>query len=128
MGIFKIVAIGIIAVSIIVVLKDQRPEIAILLSVATSIILLIYIINYLSEIVISFTNIVDKTGVDFSLFSSIVKIIGVGYITEFASNIASDAGSKSIANKILFGGKVMIMVLALPIVDSIIDIIIGILK
>lgn len=128
MSIFKIVSVAIIAVSIIVILKEQKPEIAMLLGVATSIILLIMIVNYLAEVIISFNNIVDKTGVDFVLFSSVLKIIGVGYITEFASNIAEDAGSKSIANKILFGGKVVIMVLALPIVNSLIDIVIGILK
>lgn len=127
MSIFKIIAIGIISVSIIVLIKESKPELAIMVSVCASIVLLILIINALSDVVIYFTEIVDKTGISYTLFVCILKIIGIGYITEFAANICEDSGNKSIANKIQFGGKVVIMIVSLPIIQGLIDIITGLL-
>jgi stage III sporulation protein AD len=127
MDIFKIVAVGVVSTAIITMLKQIKPELSLLLSVAASIIILIMIINELSEVIMSFNIIAEKTGLNGGLFSAIIKIIGVGYITEFASGICGDAGSKSVGDKILLGGKIIIMILALPIVTSLIDIIVKIL-
>jgi stage III sporulation protein AD len=74
-----------------------------------------------------FDILVLKTGIDKDLFSSILKIIGIGYITEFSANICVDSGSSSIGDKILLAGKVVILVLSLPIITSLINIIVEIM-
>jgi len=125
MDIIKIAAIGIIASIIIVILKQDKPEIAILIGVAASICILIILVNYLTDVIGLFYLIVQKTGIDDSLFSGIIKIIGVGYITEFASGICEDSGNKSLAEKISLGGKIVILVLSLPILVAVIDVIIN---
>lgn len=127
MDIIKIAAIGIIASIIIVILKQDKPEIAILIGVAASVCILILLINYLTEVIGLFTLIVDKTGIDTSLFSGIIKIIGVGYITEFAAGICEDSGNKGLGEKISLGGKVIILVLSLPILIAVIDVIINLI-
>lgn len=127
MDIFKIVAVGIVSAAVITMVKQVKPELSILVTVAASIVLLIMIINTLTDVIMSFAMIAEKTGLQSGLFSGVLKIIGVGYITEFAANICDDAGNKSIGEKILLGGKVIIMILALPVITSLIDIIIEIL-
>ena len=61
------------------------------------------------------------------IFSSILKIIGIGYLTEFANGICVDSGAKSIGDKLQFAGKVVILLLALPILENLIEIIAEIL-
>ena len=64
---------------------------------------------------------------DKSIFSNILKIMGVGYLAEFANNICIDGDCKSIGAKIIFAGKIAIMILALPIIKTLVNLIAEIL-
>lgn len=127
MGILEIVALGIIATITVVLLKETKPEIAALVGLGAGIIIIITVLDSLFEIIYAFYNIAEQTGIDKGIFSSVLKIIGIGYISEFSSNICADAGVKSIGDKISFASKVIIMLLALPIMQSLIKIITEIL-
>ena len=118
---------GVISTVIILLLKDTRPEMAMLVGVASGILMLLLVFDSLFDVIDAFYHIAEKTQIDMGLFSSVLKIIGVGYLTEFSANICADAGSKSVGDKIMLGGKVVIIVLALPIINSLVEIITGIL-
>lgn len=127
MAIFKIIGIGIITVFSYIIVKQFKPEFAIIVGLAGSITLLMSISDTVISVINSFSNLAQKTGVSPDLFSLILKIIGVGYLTEFASNLCNDSGCSSIADKILLAGKVIIMIIALPIITNLVDIIVGLL-
>ncbi|WFA09691.1 stage III sporulation protein AD [Tissierella sp. Yu-01] len=127
MEIFQIVGIGIIATILIVILKQTRPEFAILVSVITGILIFMYILPHLAYVIDTISSLSSRVNVDFSYFNTLLKIIGMAYIVEFASQISRDAGQDSIAMKIELGGKVLIMVLAIPILLALLDLIIKIL-
>lgn len=127
MEIFKIIAIGIVTTIAVLVVKQSKPEIAVFVGLAGSLLIFIEIINMLSGIFTVFSTIITKTGVSSDLFSTLLKIIGVGYLTEFSASLCSDSGNSSIADKILLGGKIVILVLAMPIFISIINIVTGLL-
>ncbi len=127
MDIVKIIGIGLITVIASMLVKPIKPEVSIIIGLCGGILILIQTVNYVVDIVDAFTNIVEKTGLNTGLLKTLLKIIGVGYLTEFAANICQDAGSSSVADKILFAGKIIILAMALPIVTSIIEIIVEIL-
>lgn len=127
MNIIKIVAVGIVATIFIVLLKPSRPEIATVLAVGAGIIITLSVLDELFEIVYTFYDIADSTGIERGIFSSILKIIGIGHLTEFANGICVDSGAKSIGDKLQFAGKVVILLLALPILENLIEIIAEIL-
>jgi stage III sporulation protein AD len=58
---------------------------------------------------------------------TILKIIGIAYIAEFGAQITKDAGQGAIASKIELAGKILIMVMAIPILTVIIETIIRLL-
>ena len=128
MEIVKIILIGIVTCVASVLLKQFKPELAILVSIAGGIVILIMVINFLSSIVSNFTQIATKTSINMQLFSSVIKIVGIGYITEFGANICHDTGNSSIADKILLGGKVIILCFALPIINAMLTTIMGLIK
>jgi stage III sporulation protein AD len=128
MELIKIIGIAIVAVISIITIKQQRAEIAVIIGIAASAIILLLILNMLSDVVKAFSDITDKTGLSGGLYKSILKIIGIGYLTEFAGNICDDAGSKSIGDKVLMSGKIIILVMALPILLALIDIVASIVQ
>lgn len=56
---------------------------------------------------------------------TILKIIGIAYIAEFASQITKDAGQGTIASKIELGGKIVILAMAVPILTALIEMILN---
>lgn len=83
--------------------------------------------SYLSGIFDIFNNIFKVSGINSSLYAIIFKIIGIGYLTEFTASICNDTGNNSLGDKVLLGGKIIILVMALPIVTSILDIVMELL-
>ena len=128
MEIFKIVSIGIIATLLSVFLRQSnRGDFALLISLVTGLIIFSFILEKLKYIIHTLNQLIRGTNVEFAYFSTIIKIIAIAYLIEFGSQISRDAGEDSIANKIELGGKVIMMVLAMPILLTLMDLIIKIL-
>lgn len=127
MDIMKIVMIGIIAAVLSVLLKEEKPEIAILISIVTGLVIFVLLITKLNSVMSVLKYFASKANIDALYFSTILKVIAIAYITEFGAQICRDAGEGSIASKIELAGKVLIMVIAIPILAALMDIMIKII-
>lgn len=127
MDIVKIIGIALVTTFAVLVLRPTKPELAAVVSIAGGVIVLLMFVDSLSRVLTGFNSIVNRTGIKSEIFSALLKIIGIGYLTDFASGICADAGNNSMAQKVTLAGKVIILVLALPIIDNLIQIIVGIL-
>lgn len=123
----KIIGIGMLTLVCYIVIKPIKPELAIFISIAGSCIILISCVGALSNVVSTISGFVEKTGIDNNIILLILKIIGIGYLCEFASNLCSDAGNSLIGDRIVFAGKVCILIMSLPIVINLLNIIVGLL-
>ena len=127
MEIFKIVGIGIIGCVIVLLVKQLKPELTVTVIVATTIIMLIYILKYFTQIFSLFEDIVEKTGLDKNLFTILIKIIGVGYLVEFGASVCEDTGNSSIASKVILAGKIAIFLMSMPIIVNLLNLILELL-
>lgn len=127
MEIFKIIAVGIITVIATIVLKQVKPELAIFVTIAGGLVIIIMLLDSLTSVFDGIKVLTNKTGVNDSLFKCVLKVIGIGYITEFGSNICIDSGNSSIADKIMFAGKITILILCMPVINNLIEVIVGIM-
>lgn len=127
MDIIRILGVGLVTVIASLILKSVKPELSVFVSLAGGVIILSMTINSCMDIVNTFTSFIEKTGLDDGVLKSVLKIVGVGYITEFSASVCNDAGNSSMGDKIIFAGKIMILVMSLPIINSIIDIIVSML-
>ena len=123
----KILAIALITVFANMLVKQTKPEIAILISIVGSLLIIIMAVDSLSSIASSFYSIFKTTGVDTTLLVPLFKIIAVGYIAEFGANVCVDAGASSVADKILFSAKLIILTIALPIVTTVVNMVVALL-
>ncbi|HHX17851.1 MAG TPA: stage III sporulation protein AD [Clostridium sp.] len=127
MEIFQIVILAVISTLIIIVLKVQRPETALMISIVTGVIIFFVVLGKTSAVIELLKTYADKAKIDMVYFSTLLKIIGIAYIAEFGSEICKDAGESAIASKVELAGKVIIIVLAVPIVTSLLDLLINIM-
>lgn len=121
MDIMQIVAIGLIATVLVVVVKNLRPELGVLLSVVAGITIFLLVLGKIGSIIDVITDLATRAEINMVYLSTILKIIGIAYIAEFGAQISRDAGEGAIATKIEFAAKIMIMVLAIPIIVAVLQ-------
>lgn len=127
MDIMKIVIVGILAAVLSVLLKEEKPEIAVIISIVTGLIIFVFLITKLNSVMSVLKYFAGKANIDILYFSTILKVIAIAYITEFGAQVCRDAGEGSIASKVELAGKVLIMVIAIPILAALMDIMIKII-
>lgn len=125
--IIKIIGIGLVALVIIVILRQYRPEYAIYISMIAGILILFLAVDKISGIVNLLQSISDKTYINKNFLNILIKITGIAFLTEFAVSVCSDAGEKAIASKIEIGSKVVIITMSIPIITSLLELIVEIL-
>lgn len=127
MNIIQIVAIGIIGMILSVILKKQVPGIAILIGVAVEIIIFMGVLPKIEAVIQMLYKIISKSEIEFEYINIILKIIGIAYISQFASQLCADAGENAIGSKIEFAGKVIIMVISAPVLTGFLEMILGLI-
>lgn len=127
MEILQVVGIGIIVTILIIILKEQKPQFAFLLALLTGIFIFLFLIGKISAVIRVLEKLAVQANIDMVFLETILKIIGIAYIAEFGAQITRDAGQGAIASKIELAGKVLIMVMAIPIISVIIETIIQLL-
>lgn len=125
--IIKIVGIGLVALVIVIILKQYRPEYTIYVSIIAGVLILTLTMSKISGIINLLKSISDKTYINKQFLEILLKITGIAIITEFAVSICTDAGEKAIASKIEIGSKVIIIAMSIPIISSLLELIVEIL-
>ncbi len=127
MDIIKIVGIGLIALVIIILLKQYKPEFAIYISMLTGVLILIIIMDKLTGIINLIQTIVNQSYINTEFIALLIKITGIAFLAEFAVSICKDAGEAAIANKIEIGSKIIIISMAIPVLSSLLELILKLL-
>lgn len=121
MEIFQIVAFGLIATVLAVVIRVQRPEFALALSVAAGVVIFLMVLSRIGSIMEIIRELSERAGISAIYLGTILKIVGIAYIAEFGGQICRDAGEGALAAKVEFAAKVLIMVLAVPILMAVLQ-------
>jgi stage III sporulation protein AD len=119
MEIIKIVAFAFTALFIVLIFKGRRDDIAIQVSIAAGILIFLFMINKLTIIMGFLQTLANKANIDVVYLNTVFKILGIAYLASFCSEICKDAGESSIAAKVEFSGKILILVLAIPILMAV---------
>ena len=127
MDIIKIIGIGLIALIIIIIIKQYRPEFTIYISIIAGVLIITLSMDKLTGIINILTTLSNKTGINSEYLKILLKITGIAILTEFAVSICNDAGESAIATKIDLGGKIIIISISIPIIVALLELIVKIL-
>lgn len=126
-----IIKIGIIAVAVSICalsLKKSGENFSVLLLVAGSVIIAIICVGLIIRIIGEIEDIFIYTGVEIAYFKVLLKCLGVCLITQFSSDICKDASHTALADQIILAGKIIIIVISMPIFKSVLEIVSGMIK
>ena len=112
----------------VLLLRQAKPELAIVVGLVGTILIFLMLVTGLTQVINSINGIVAQTGLATQLFASILKIVGIGYLCEIAASICQEAGAKAVSDMVILGGKIIIMVLAIPIIQALVDVVLGVLS
>jgi len=128
MEIIKVIGVGFVTAVSAVLLKATKPELSFAVTLTGVFVILLFIVDELQNTMIVFAEISKIAGVGNGLLKVLLKIVGVGYITEFGAGILNDFGSNAVADKVVLGGKIAIITLSLPVLKGLISMIGGFLQ
>lgn len=128
MEIIKIVLVAIITAVITLYLKKYSPETAVLASVAGGLLIIFLIGNYLFDVVGKLKDFFNQSKIDSNLLKIIVKVTVVAYLVEFSAGIIKDLGETSLSEKVLLAGKITILAMSFPIINSMFNLLVKIIN
>ena len=123
----QIIGVAFVTAVAAIVLKTTKPELAFAVTVTGVIVILTFVIELLEGTVSVLSEIASITGVENGLIKILLKIVGIGYLTEFSAGVLQDFGSSAVADKVVLGGKLTILVVSLPIFQAVLTLIRGFL-
>lgn len=127
MEIFQIVGLGIVASIAYIILKEINQSFAFFIILVTSLFIFVIVLQKVSEVILFIEDIGSYANVDTIYLKTILKIIGIAYLVELGVHITNDAGLSSVSKKIELAGKITILLLALPILQAVIGMILNFL-
>lgn len=127
MHILQIVGFALVAAVLTVVVRRLRPELGLLLSLAAGAVILLLVLPSLLSVFQRLRYLSAAAQVNLRYLDTVLKIVGVAYLTEFGAQICRDAGEGALAAKVELAGKVLILLLSVPILNAILDLLIKLL-
>lgn len=123
-----IVGLALVIITLQSRIRSEHPEWGVLISAVFAVVILFGLIPRLQEVVMVFSNMASQTNVGTMYLAPVLKTIAVAYVTSFGAHISRDAGEEAIAAVVELAGKVVIILVALPILQAILQSLLGILS
>ena len=101
--------------------RAYKPELGVLTALSTAFLILLFTVPYLEGIINGIKSLSENTRADGIYIKSIVKIIGIAYVTQFAAELAKDANESLLSKKLELVGKISIIAIMLPVINSLIS-------
>ncbi|PLR76459.1 stage III sporulation protein AD [Bacillus sp. V3-13] len=119
--IIQIAGVALVATFLALIVKEQKPNFAFLLIVFVGCAIFLFLVDQIYQVIHMVEQIAVNAKVNLIYVETILKIIGIAYIAEFAAQITKDAGQGAIASKIELAGKILILAMAIPILTVMIE-------
>jgi len=122
-NLFALVGLGIVAAIIAVVLKQHRPEFAMMVSVAAGALILGGVLVGMLPVINQIRQIFASTAVPAQYVQILFQALGLCFVTQIACDACKDAGESAIGAKIELAGKISVLVISLPLFTQVLDIV-----
>lgn len=117
----QIILAGAAAAMLALWIRPLKPEYGIFLSLGAMLLLIGAAVSQLDAILDLIRQLMESTGLDTVYFKILLKIMGLAWISQLASDICKEAGCGSISRQIDIYGKLLILSVSLPVVTALIE-------
>ncbi len=117
----------IIAAVLSVMLKKYNPEISMLVAVGAGVVVFALILSKISPALNQVNSLLTRAGMPVEYGGILLKSLGICFLCQFSSDACKDAGQSALASKVELAGKLMIVLIALPMIEDITQTAVGII-
>ena len=128
MSILSVLGLAIVAATIAVLLRQQKPEFAMLIGLGAGVIILVYVIMKAQPVFSELNTLMSSSGINNDYAQILIKALGICFITQLAADVCKDSGETAIASKVELFGKFAILLLALPLFEQVAKLAMGLLS
>ena len=128
MNIFSILGIALVAAVLISLLRQYKPEFALPVEICAAVLIIALLLPTVTEILDSLRNMIELSGMDIRYFTLLAKAVGITVIVQLTADACRDSGESALAHKVEFAGRAAVIVLALPMLTTVADFAIGLIK
>ena len=121
MTIIQAAVLGITAVALAVQLKPLRQEYSVYLILAAGLVIGFLSISRLELILDTVRAIGSQIRVKNIYLGTLLKMVGITYIAEFASGICRDAGFSALGTQVEMFGKLSILAVSAPVLQALLE-------
>ncbi|MCL4439409.1 MAG: stage III sporulation protein AD [Firmicutes bacterium] len=121
MDILQIVGLGLVVCILAIILRQQKPPMATLLTMTAGVIIFFIMMPQITGLFTVLRDLASQANVSMIYMGTILKIVGIAYIADFGSQICRDAGENALASKIEFAAKIIVLVMAVPIIVAVLQ-------
>ncbi len=121
MDILKIISIGIIGTFLSMTVRAYKPELGVLTALCTAFLILFFAVPSVSGIIEDISELSENAQIDDFFIKSVIKIIGISYVTQFASELSKDANEALLSKKLELVGKISIIAVMMPVIRGLIS-------
>ena len=119
MDILFICAVAVITAAAALTIRRYSAEQALLLSVGASAVILLFVLRQVIESVAMISDLLSQSGISENYILILVKSLGICFLTEFSCDAVSESGITSMSSSVLLAGKIMVLIIAMPLFTDI---------
>ncbi|MGI6129923.1 MAG: stage III sporulation protein AD [bacterium] len=121
MEIVSVLGVALASTLLILLLRRENEELAFLLSLAVGALIFLFAITRLGSVIAVLQSLAQQTGLNPQYLTLILKIIAIAYIAEFGAQVCRDASLEALAGTVELAGRVIILLLSIPIIVTVFD-------
>ena len=118
MDLIAVAGIGLVAAAAAVLLRQYKPEYAMLVSLAAAGLIFGMLVVDLIPAFSVMRGLMDQVSFSADYVRILIKCLGICYLCELAGQVCKEAGQLAISSKIELAGKVMVLILSLPMFEE----------
>ena len=127
MEIVKVVAFAFITLFVVLVFKNKRDDLIVHISIVAGVVIFLFMIDKITSVLQLLQELALKANIYFIYLNIVFKILGIAYLASFCAEICKDAGQGNLGSKVEFAGKILILVMAIPILMAVLQSIVKIM-
>lgn len=117
----RIVVLCVVGTILALTIKQNRKEMALLLTLATSVVVLIFLLGELRELFAFFQELGESSGISATLLKPLYKTVGIALIVKIGSGLCRDAGESALSAVVETAGSICAFLAALPLMQTVLD-------
>lgn len=121
MELFPILGLALVGTAICILLRQYRPEYAMLTALGCGILLFGMILLELEPVLDTVTQLMDRLRINNQYAEAVIKALGICYVVQLAGDTCRDAGQSALAGKVELAGKAAVILVALPLFQQLLE-------